>query len=169
MNKVKIFLSILFAIAMSTAIGLGAYFTIIFVNKERNHKFESAYIYDETYSRSINAELESINAGESATFLIPLISKLDRTIIVNVSINGTQQEINKYLMISFDDQDTSSSLYSLIENKNEYSLDVKAKETKNVEMHYSLKDDYSLELGDEYNFSINIFASDVHIRLSYGK
>ena len=157
MKKVKLIISILFMITTSASLGLGTYFTISYFRRSENKKFEAAYIYDTTFSTSVNVDLGLITANESKDLNIPVISLMDRKVNVEISIRGDENELNKYLDVTFDDQKKMGTVSDYINQNIKYSFTLDGEESRDVHIYYSLNKDDAI--GDT-NFVVFIQAVD---------
>ena len=157
MKKAKLIIAILFMITTSLSLGLGTYFTISYFRRSDNKKFEAAYIYDTTFSTSVNVDLGLITADESKDLSIPVVSLMDRKVNVEISIRGDENELNKYLDVTFDDQKKKGTVNDYINQDIKYSFTLDSEESRDVHIYYSLNKDDAV--GDT-NFAIFIQAVD---------
>ena len=157
MKKVKLIISILFMITTSTSLGHGTYFIISYYRRSDNKKFEAAYIYDTTFSTSVNVDLGLITANEPKDLSIPVISLMDRKVKVEISLRGDENELNKYLDVTFDDQKKKGTVSDYINQDIKYSFVLDSEESRDVHIYYSLNKDDAV--GDT-NFAVFIKAVD---------
>lgn len=160
MKKIGILLSLAFSLFASIGLGLGAFFIVTYYNRSDNKRFEAAYIYDSSFNEKVNVELDPINPGESSVFSIPVVSLLNHLVVMNISFTGEKNEINKYLMISFDEQESDISLAKYIDEKTTYTVNLRPKEERGIKMKYSLSEDFDNSQEREFVFSILIHAED---------
>lgn len=164
MSKTKIFgivLSVLFLASVTVGMGFGAYFFVLYMNRDENHRFEAAYLYDTTFSKSVDVELGAISPGESVTQSIPVVSKINKNINIVFTFATNSEETFDYIFISFDDQEESASLDEYITTGKKYVVEFKGKESKSVEITYTMLD-VDIPMKHSIDFSIFIKAYDTH-------
>ena len=158
MRKVSIIISILFIISTSLTLGFGTYFLITYFRRSENKKFEAAYIYDTTFSTSVNVDLGLLEAGKTKDMSIPIVSLVNYKVDVEISIRGDENDFNYYINVSFDDQNEKKTVSEYINGNLKYTFRLAQEESRDVHVYYSLtKED---AVGDT-NFSVFIKAQDV--------
>lgn len=161
MRKLGIALSVAFLAAATIGVGAGAYYTTLYFNRDKNKRFEAAYLYDTTFSEAVDVDLGVIYPGEPLTQTILVVSLLNKDIMVVFSFGTTSEEKFDYISVTFNYETEPCTLEEYIAYGKQYSTKFKSQEARSIDITYVLKADVDLPPSHSIDFSIFIKAYDI--------
>ena len=162
MNKLGIALSVLFSASVMVTVGFGAYYTTLYFNRAKNKRFEAAYIYDTTFSNSVDVNLGLITPDSPVTQTIPVVSMLNKDIQVVLSFGSNSDETFDYISVSFNGEQEKTLLDDYIRFGKKFSTQFKSKEARSIDITYTLSKEKLIPANHEIDFSIFIKAYDTN-------
>lgn len=157
----KLFL-VLFTVVGAAIIGFSTYFTVLYFNRETNHRFEAAYIYDLESSQTVDVDLGIIYPGESVEQGIKVISKIEKDTRIKMNFGGQKSVVGDFIeVVCKDDETNAMTLNEAIENNKTYQFQLGSREEKEVVFVYKLLDMKDVPTSTNCDFLINIVATDV--------
>ena len=159
MRKPIAVLSVFFLAAAVTSLGLGSYFTVLYLKRAENHRFEAAYVFDQSFTDVVDINLGCIAPGEEVVQYLPIQNLLKKNVRVEIDITGKETSLDDYLSVQFS-TDFVYTLKEYYEGGHTFVFGLTPYEQLDLKIIYTLADYEQIEMGVNIDFSLNIRAHD---------
>lgn len=161
-KKVLFTIFMVFIILIGFAgVGTASYFAVLYIQREQNHRFESAYIYDTSFNKSVDVDLGVLIPDEEKEQEFMVKSLIVRDIGVSISFSGEHTNLTNYLCVKY--ENNQYLLADLIQNDTFFEFVLSKNEERMVKFTYYFNEDYVYTGKEEVNFSLNIQAYEISV------